>query len=667
MKTNLLTRVVEGAVRARFVVVLLLVVLLAAGGLATWKLRVDAVPDLTSPQVSVLTEAPGYAAVEVERTLTVPMENALNGVPHLSGLRATSRAGLSVVTALFEEGTDPWFVRQLVLERVRGVEESLPPRVGRPELSPPSGGLGQIYQFVVQSPNHSPMQLRTLLDWEIVPRLRGVPGIVEVNTMGGELKQFQVIADPARLHARGVSLRELEEALRQANVETGGGYVERGAEAMVLRGRARLTNEADVRDVVVRLGDNGTPIVVRDVAEVEVGPALRYGAVTRDGQGEAVFGSALMLSGANSREVVGALKERIAEVQADLPSGVRIEAVYDRSDFIGRTLGTVTKNLLEGALVVGVVLALFLGSIRAALLVVLGIPASMAVAILGMHLFGVQGDLMSLGAIDFGFLVDGAIVLVEALVAAAAGKALLTADERARSYAETMAGVARPVAFAVTIILLVYLPLLALEGVEGKMFRPMAIVMACALVGAIVYALVFLPALTVLFLPPPKSHGPRWIEWLARRYDRLLPRFMGARALLLVGSLSALVTAGVALSKAGADFVPRIDEGALIVTLRRPPSIGLEEAKRLDLEVETILRSFPEVVTAVGMTGRAEVALDAVGNDSTDVLVSLSRTRTGRRRATSTACPPPSRPPSRGRSRPPRSPSPSPSRTRPTS
>ena len=618
----MLSTIVARSIQVRFFVIAMLFVLLAGGAAAARYLPIDAVPDVSTVQVSVMTDCPGFSPVEVERAVTFPMEAALNGLPHLVELRSVSRGGLSAVTVIFKDGTDIWFARQMVLERVRSVEGGLPKVAGKPELSPVSGGLGEIYQFVVRSDKHSPTQLRTILDWEILPKIRAVPGVIEVNTMGGDLKEYHVVIDRGRLHAHEMSLKDVAAALARANVAVGGGYLDRASESFSLVGVGLLKNEEEISNVVLRTSADGTPLLVRHIAQVKIGAALRHGVITRDGVGEAVTGVVMMLIGANSRDVVGAVKERVIKVQRELPPGVIIDPIYDRADFVGRTLSTVVSNLIEGALVVTVVLALLLGTIRGALVVVLGIFASMSVALFGMHLFGITGDLMSLGAIDFGFLVDGPIVILESVMAATAGRALVK-KARERSYAEIAAAVTRPVAFAVAIIMLVYLPLLSLEGIEGKMFKPMAVTMACALFGALVYSVVFFPALLVTFVPPPVKQGPRWVTALEHAYQRALPSALRHKWALLATSAAALVLSFIVLGRAGADFIPRIDEGDLVVTFRRAPSISLAEAKELDLAAERVLKRFPEVVTTLAMTGRAEVAIDPVGNDNTDVFVHL--------------------------------------------
>jgi cobalt-zinc-cadmium resistance protein CzcA len=619
----MLGRVISASIDFRWMILTLLCVMLAAGGVAARKLPIDAVPDVSTVQVSVLTEAPGLDPIEVERTVTFPMETALNGSPGLVELRSVSRSGLSAVTVIFKDGTDIWFARQVVLERVRTVEPSLPKIAGRPELSPVSGGLGEIYQFVVRSEHHTPMQLRTILDWEIVPKLRSVPGIIEVNTMGGDLKEYHVVIDRGRLHAHEMTLRDVSGALERANISVGGGYIDRTNESYTLVGSGLLRGEEEISNVVLRTDKDGTPLLVRHVAQVKVGAALRQGVITRDGEGEAVTGIAMMIIGGNSRDTVQATKRRLAEIQAELPPGVKIDPIYDREDFVSRTLSTVLKNLIEGALVVTVLLALFLGTVRGALVVVLGIPSAMAVAVFGMHLFHVTGDLMSLGAIDFGFLVDGPIVVLEAVMAASAKRKIDRLNKGA-TYAEVASGVVRPVAFSVAIIMLVYLPLLSLEGIEGKMFRPMAVTMACALFGALVYTIVFFPALLVTFVPPATSEGPRWLIHLERSYERLLGRAMKVRWLLLGASAASFALSLVLLARAGADFVPRIEEGDAVVTMRRAPSISLAQARELDLATEKVLKRFPEVKTTLAMTGRAEVAIDPVGNDNTDLFAHLA-------------------------------------------
>jgi cobalt-zinc-cadmium resistance protein CzcA len=617
----MLAALIDLSIRLRVLMAGLLAALLIAGAIAAKNLPIDALPDISTIQVTVITEAPGMSALEVERNVTFPMENALNGVPGLEELRSVSRADISSITIVFRDGIDPWFARQLVFERMLQARGDLPANLPTPILAPLSTGLGEIFQFVVRSPVHSRKQLRTLLDWEIVPRLRGVPGVIEVNSIGGDLKQYQVVVQPDRLAAHGLTIRELSETLESSNAIVSGGYIDRTSESFTLRAVGTFTNIDDIGNVVLKAVE-GQPVLVRHVAEVRDGSALRHGVVTFNGEDEAVAGIIMMLLGSNSRDVIYAVKDRVAEIQADLPPGVVIEAVYDRANFVERTLNTVLKNLAEGALVVFIVLVLFLGTVRGALVCVLGIPASMSVALFGMHYTGIAGDLMSLGAIDFGFLVDGPIVVLEALVATYVGQQL-TREERAQAYMVSIGQVMRPVAFAVAIIMLVYIPLLSLEGVEGRLFKPMATTMAFALFGALLYSVLFLPALLALFVPPLKKEGARWLNPIARIYKRLVPHAIRLRWPLIIGAAAALLVSGYIFKEKGADFVPRIDEGDLVVSIRRPPSINLDEAKKLDYQTQKILLEYPEILKTLTMTGRAEVAIEPVGKDRTEITIPL--------------------------------------------
>jgi cobalt-zinc-cadmium resistance protein CzcA len=617
----MLERIVGLAIDNRGVILVIALAVLISGVFVVPRLPVDAVPDVTNTQVAVLTDAPGLSAEQVERFVTLPVEMGLNGLPHLEEMRSTTRGGLSAVTLVFRDGTDVWLARQLVIERLREVESDLPPTASTPQLAPLSTGLGEIYQFVLRSDRHTPMELRTTLQWDVAPRLRQVPGVIEVNAMGGAAKEFHVVVDPNRLAAHGISLGQVLGALERNNAAVGGGWIERGAEQQVIRGESQLRGVEDIGAVVVAANEEGTPVLVRHLGEVVVGQALPYGVVTRDGEGEAVTAIVMMRLGANSREVVRGVHERIAQIRAELPEGMEIDVVYDRASFIERTLRTVGTNLVEGAVLVGIVVLVFLRNWRAALLVTLGIPFAMILAVCGMLAFGIDGSLMSLGAIDFGLLVDGPIVMVEAVIARFALEQGLHRKSSVETVREALARVARPVVFSVLIILLVYLPLLTLEGVEGKMFRPMAATMGLALFGSVIFALVVFPAASAAFLSPSGVH--HHAGKLEERYRRALRWSIAERSRLLGGSLVALALTVPVLGSLGADFVPRIDEGDIVVAVRRIPSIGLSEARRLDLDVQRVLRRFPEVVTTVAQTGRAEVATDPVGLDNTDILVRL--------------------------------------------
>ncbi len=616
----MLESLVEFAVRRRALVLVVSALVAGVGLFLVPKLPIDAVPDITNVQVVVLTEAPGLSAEEMERFVTFPVEMGLNGVPELEEMRSVTRAGLSAVTVVFHEIMDVWFARQIVSERLREIEAEIPRGFGRPQLAPVSTGLGEIYQFVLESDRHTPMELRGLLQWEITPKLRSVPGVIEVNAMGGAAKEYQVVLDPAKLAAYQLTLGEVLDALERNNANVGGGWIERGSEQLVIRGEGQLRTLEDIERVVVAVDRDGTPIQVRALGKAQVGAALPYGVVTRDGEGEAVTGIVLMLIGQNSRVVVHDVKAKIEALRRELPEGVRIETVYDRASFIERTLKTVAKNLTEGALLVGIVILVFLRSWRASLLVTLGIPMAMLIAVLGMIQLDVTGSLMSLGAIDFGLLVDGPIVMAVAVIARLA--LAPPGEDPIAAIRDSLRQVARPVVFSVSIILLVYIPLLTLQGTEGKMFRPMATTMALALFGSVLFSLFTFPAGAALLLRPSK-HGHSGLARLDQPYERLV-RWAIAKRYALVAGASALLLLTVPVGASlGADFVPRIDEGDIVVAIRRIPSIGLSEARALDLAAQRVLKRFPEVETTLGMTGRAEVAVDPVGLDNTDILVKL--------------------------------------------
>jgi heavy metal efflux system protein len=616
-----LESIVDFSVRHRIAVLVFSAIVFVIGCLLMRKLPIDAVPDVTNVQVVVLTDAPGLSAEEMERFVTFPVEMGLNGLPKLEELRSVTRAGLSAVTIVFREDMDVWFARQLVSERLREIEADVPSTFGKPQLAPVSTGLGEIYQFVLESDRHTPMELRSMLQWDLTPKLRSVPGVIEVNAMGGAAKEYQVVIDPRKLAAHRLSLGQVLTAIERNNANVGGGWIERGSEALSIRGEGQFRTLSDIQDVVVSVDEDGTPLQVRRLGEVRIGAALPQGVVTRDGTGEAVTGTVLMLVGQNSRDVVHAVKKKIEILRKELPEGARIETVYDRASFIDRTLRTVGKNLLEGALLVGVIILIFLRSWRMSLLVTLGIPMSMILALFGMLQLGVTGSLMSLGAIDFGLLVDGPIVMAEAVMARLAMEHAHM-HSRVPTITESLRQVTRPVVFSVMIILLVYVPLLTLEGTEGKMFRPMATTMALALFGSVIFSLIIFPAGVAAFLrDAPHGHG--FLGKLEQPYRRLVGWAMEKRIALIAVALTALIGTLPIAASLGADFVPRIDEGDIVVAIRRIPSIGYSEARKLDLAVQLVLKRFPEVETTLGMTGRAEVAVDPVGMDNTDLLVKL--------------------------------------------
>jgi cobalt-zinc-cadmium resistance protein CzcA len=620
-----LESIVDGAVRRRGIVLCVWAAVLVTALIAGAKMSIDAVPDVTNTQVSVLTSAPGLSPVEVEKYLTFPVETAMNGIPGVIEIRSVSRTAVSAVTVIFKDGTDTWFARQMVSERLKLAENDIPPGYGRPELGPVSTGLGEIYEFYLASKTHTPMELRTLLDWEVAFKLRAVPGVVEVNGMGGEVKQYQVVVDANRLAAYRLALGDIETILERNNAAIGGGYIEKNRESFVIRGDAQYQTLEDIENSVITSDQDGTPVLIKNVAQVKIGAALRFGAVTKHGEGEIVAGTVMMLTGANSREVVTDVRARLAEIQKDLPPGVEIRSYYDRAEFINRMLRTVAINLGEGAALVVLILFLTLGSLRGSIIAALAIPLSMAIAVIGMVRMGVTGNLMSLGAIDFGLLVDGAIVMLEAALLQLALRRPPDL-ERSEVIAQAMRQVARPVTFSLAIILMVYLPLMALEGVEGRMFQPMAITVALALAGALAFSLTAFPALASYALRVPKHphvEGAGLFGKLQRLYGRGLGRVLAHPRLALGAAALALVGAMALGRTLGAEFVPRLDEGELSLDVKRLPSVSITEAQRLGVQVEEVLARFPEVKSVVTRTGRAEVATDPVGPDETEVMVKL--------------------------------------------
>jgi heavy metal efflux system protein len=632
-RAGLIERLVEFSVEHRFLVIFVVLLVGAIGVRSMWKLPIDAVPDVTNVQVQILTNAPALGPEEVEEFITFPVETVMSGLPRLEEVRSVSRFGLSAVTVVFEEGTDIYFARQLVSERLSEARDAIPEGYGTPELGPISTGLGEIYQFEVRgepacaegAPDTaecwSAMELRELLDWYVAYKLRSVPGVVEVNSFGGELKTFQVTVQPERLIAFELGFGDVFEALRRNNVSAGGGYIVHEGEQRLIGGEGLIQSLDELRDVVVTTDDDGTPIRIADVAAVETAPMIRQGAVTRDGRGEVVTGIVMMLAGGNSREVSQAVSARIDEIAPTLPEGVTIETFYDRTVLVDRTITTVAVNLIEGGVLVVVVLLLLLGNIRGGLLVASAIPFSLLAAFIAMDVFSVSGNLMSLGALDFGLIVDGSVVMVEHVV-----HMLSKRGQKPVTVAGAAKEVARPVAFAVFIIVLVYVPILSLEGIEGKMFRPMALTVIFALVASLVLALTFMPAMSSILFKNGVSSKETWIiRKLKRAYEPALDFSIRRRLIPFVLAVGSLVAAIAIVPFLGAEFIP-LDEGAIAMQAVRLPSVPLEESNRFTTRVEeTLLEAFPdEVVTVVSKTGRAEIATDPMGVELTDLFIELS-------------------------------------------
>jgi len=616
------------------------IIVAAIGVRSALQLPIDAVPDITNEQVQILTNVPALGPVDVERTVTFPIESAMSGLPGIEQIRSVSRVGLSAVTVVFEEGTDLLRARQLVSERLTQARERLPQGVS-PELGPLSTGLGEILQFELRAEKicapgqpdtescYTAMELRSLLDWFIAFELRSVKGVVEVNSFGGELKTYEVEVLPDRLRALSVSLNDLFEAIERNNATAGGGYLVRSGEQLLVRGEGRIHSLDEIGDVLIETREDGIPVRVRDVARVHLAPMIRHGAVTRDGRGEVVTGIVMMLVGANGRSVAEDVKDRIAQIDSSLPPGVHIDVFYDRAELVNRTISTVAKNLAEGALLVVAVLFLFLGGIRGGLIVAVAIPFAMLVAFTAMKALGLSGNLMSLGAIDFGIVVDGSIIVVESavvhLAAAARGaKRVMSYREAADVVLKSTLGVSRPVLFGGTIVVVVYLPILVLAGIEGRMFKPMAITVLFALIGAFVASLTFVPVLVATFLRQrPEEKETFIVRLLHRVYPGLLGQLMAAPKKVAVLVLVLFAAAGVICTRMGAEFIPRLDEGALAIQVLRLPSVSLEESVHSATRFERLVREFPEVTTVVSKTGRAEIATDPMGVELSDSIIML--------------------------------------------
>jgi cobalt-zinc-cadmium resistance protein CzcA len=625
-----MTALIDFALRNRFLVFLGTLLLLAAGIYAATRLPVDAVPDVTNVQVQVMTTAPALGPLEVEQAVTIPVEAAMSGMPRVEEIRSVSQFGLSVVTVVFEEGTDIYWARQQVNERLQDARANIPPGVPAPKPGPIATGLGEIYQFEVRNKPGSGlslMKLREILDWQIAPQLRGVPGVIEVNTNGGQLRAFEVRPDPDKLREYGIPLEKLFAALEQNNANEGGGYLLlKSQEQRIVRGEGLIRTLDDVRRVVLDTRGDGTPVYVRQVAEVQFAPVLRQGAVTRDGRGEGVVGVVMLLAGENSREVVEGTKAKMEQIRKTLPEGVEVDVVYDRTALVERTVKTLEHNLIEGGVLVVIVLLVLLGSLRAGLVVALSVPLAMAGAFVGMWFAHLSGNLMSLGAIDFGLIVDGSVVLIENVVRRvaehrhhhkAASAPLGVVRDACRE-------VARPVVFGVGIILLVYLPILTLRGVEGKMFKPMALTVIFALLTSLALALVLMPVLASVFLRSVSEKEPFLVRWAKAVYRPILRHAVHHPAAVVVTAalgfgLSVWVASGL-----GAVFIPKLDEGSIAIQATRLPSASLETSVEMTTRIEKCLTQFPEVESVLCKSGRPEIANDPMTINLTDVIVTLT-------------------------------------------
>ncbi len=622
----LLSSVVRWSLHNRAIVLIATLLFIAVGLRSALSLPIDAVPDVTNVQVQVITAAPALSPVEVEQYVTVPVERSMAGLPKSTEVRSISKYGLSVVTVVFADGTDIYWARNLVNERMREAQEAVPSQYGRPELGPITTGLGEIYQFVVRNDAMTLMELEEQLDWFIGPQLRTVPGVVEVNSFGGEDRQYQVVLDPGRLQAADVSIAQVIDALQKSNANAGGGYIEHNREYFVIGTDGLVKSLDDLQRVVIGATSQGVPITIATVGEVRFGARLRRGAASSNGEGEVVVGVAMMLLGENSRVVTEAVKAKLAAIEPTLPPGTTIEPFYDRATMVNRTISTVGRNLLEGALLVVLVLLVLLGDLRAGLVVAATIPLSLLFAVTVMNAFGLSGNLMSLGALDFGLLVDGAVIIVENAVRRLNER---PNEDRVKVVEEATLEVRAASVFGEAIIAIVYLPVLSLIGVEGKLFRPMAITVLLALAGAFVLSLTLVPVLTSLFVKPSADHRETWLLRKAHAlYVPLFAKAMRHRMLTVSLGVMSLAAAVLLFTRLGAEFVPQLDEGDLLIEARRLTGGALTESVRTDLALQRELKKIAEVEQVVARTGAPEVATDPMSIEASDVYVTLTARET---------------------------------------
>ena len=651
----MLDKIIHFSIKNKLIIGVMTLALIIWGLWSASKLPVDALPDVTNNQVQVITRAPTLAAQEVEQFITYPVERALSNIQGIEEMRSFSRFGLSVITVVFKEETDIYFARQLISEKLKNAEAEISKDLGTPEMGPVTTGLGEVYQYVIHpkkgsEQKYSAMDLRTMQDWIVGRQLTGIPGVAEVTGFGGISKQYEVAVNPDRLKAMNVTLPEIFTALKKNNENTGGAYIDRKPNAYFIRGVGLVKSFADIEQIVIKQ-QNNIPVLIRDVATVQYGSPPRYGALTYNGEKEVVGGIVLMTKGANSASVVELVKERMITVKASLPADVEIEAFLDRTNLIDRAINTVKTNLIEGALIVVLVLVLFLGNLRAGLIVASAIPLSLLFALALMNLFGVSANLMSLGAIDFGLIVDGAVIIVEAtlhylgLKQIAGSKQLAISneeqlpvancllpivysqpqmDEAVESSAKKMMSSA---AFGQIIILIVYLPILSLQGVEGKMFRPMAETVAFAILGALILSLTYIPMMSALFLSKNLQHkrnfSDRMMDFFQRGYAPLLKGAIKIKYAVVGIAVGLLIITLVIFKNMGGEFIPTLEEGDYAIEFVLPQGSSLTQTIETVMMAERMLMKFPEVKMVVGKTGAADIATDPMPPEASDLMVIL--------------------------------------------
>ncbi len=630
----MLNKIIHFSIKNKLIVAVFTIALICWGVWSATKLPVDALPDVTNNQVQVITRAPTLAAQEVEQFITYPVEKSLSNIQGVEEMRSFSRFGLSVITVVFEENVNVYFARQLIAEKLKEAEEKIPKGVGSPELAPVTTGLGEIYQYVIHpkkgsEQKYSAMDLRTMQDWIVSRQLSGIQGVAEVTGFGGISKQYEVAINPDRLKAMSVTIPEIFTALEKNNENTGGAYIDRKPNAYFIRGVGLVKTFADIENIVIK-HQSGIPVLIRDVATVQYGSPPRYGAMTYNGEKEVVGGIVLMMKGANSASVVELVKERMKTVQKTLPDDVVVEAFLDRTNLIDRAISTVKTNLIEGALIVILVLVLFLGNLRAGLIVASAIPLSLLFALALMNLFGVSANLMSLGAIDFGLIVDGAVIIVEATLHFFSAEKLqgrLTQQQMDNAVGGSARRMMSSAAFGQIIILIVYLPILSLQGVEGKMFRPMAETVAFAILGALLLSLTYIPMMSAMFLSKNISHKKTFADRMMNFFQRMyLPLIRGAvkfKYAVTGIAVGLLILSIIIFKNMGGEFIPTLEEGDYAIEFILPQGSSLSQTTETVMLAERMLRKFPEVKMVVGKTGSADVATDPMPPEASDLLVIL--------------------------------------------
>ncbi len=635
----MLSKIIEFSIKNKLIISLFILGLIGYGSYELTRLPIDAVPDITDNQVQVITIAPALGAPDIERLITFPVEQVNNNIPGLKEIRSFSRFGLSVVTIVFDDATDVYWARQQVSERLQRAKEQIPQGFGTPELAPVTTGLGEIYQYAVRpkkgyEKKYTAMELRTIQDWIVRRQLLGVKGVAEVSSLGGYLKQYEIAVDPAKLKASGITIKDVFSALEDNNQNTGGAYIEKGPTVLFIRSEGLVGSFDDIKNIVVKNLENGTPLLIRDIADVQLGSATRYGAMTYNGVEEVSGAVVMMLKGANSNEVIKNIKESIEKIQKTLPEGVMIDPFLDRTKMVNNSISTVSRNLMEGALIVIFVLVLFLGNFRAGLLVASVIPLAMLFAIILMNLFGVSGNLMSLGALDFGLIVDGAVIIVEAVMHRLShSKHFQHVDKLSQPDMDTEVNhsasrMMNSAVFGQIIILIVYLPIFTLQGIEGKMFKPMAQTVAFALLGAFILSLTYIPMMSALFLSKKISHkrtfSDKMMGRIERVYQHTLEKVLRIPKTIIASVILLFAIAVFILFQLGGEFIPALPEGDYAVETRVLPGSNLNTSiEAVSKGSRIILEKFPEVEKIVGKTGSSEVPTDPMPIDATDMMIIL--------------------------------------------